>query len=188
MKTFAFLFVLLALSLPSCIDTAVNVNNETGANVYFPLHVGDQWHYQYAVNGMRYDVCDSQVSVNNNVYFRVITTHTGDPFPDTSFYRTENTKVFRWKNNEERVYADFGEPDTGQLTPYYQIIIERDQTIETPASTFSKCVGTINSSVHVDSDYFRNIAPMVGTVRMTGESPTFLLTYAKINGKDYGKK
>lgn len=188
MKTLAVLFVLLACSLPSCSDTAAPVNTDTAAHVYFPLHVGDQWQYQYAVNGMRYDVCDSQVSINNANYFRIITTHTGDPFADTSFYRTEKTKVFRWKNNEERLYADYGEADTGQMTPYYQIIVARDQTFETPASTFRNCVSTINSSVHVDGDYFRNIAPMVGTVRMTGESPTFLLTYARINGKEYGKK
>jgi hypothetical protein len=177
------LFVaVMALLFISCSDnTFLPTTQLTKAEVYFPLHVGDEWRY-FRVSGVNMGdssliTCSGLEKIADKMYFKV----------GKSYYRTEGDYVYSYSEGKENLVINFSTAVADTSKPFAKYVYKTgDDSVA--AGSFMKCISATSLSTSWDGGTFDDYAPNIGLIRQTGFKWRDELTYARINGKVYGKK
>lgn len=181
MKITTVILSVLILFIASCGDGTVNSNTDGLANVYFPLHVGDEWRY-FRVSGVNMGdssliTCSGLEKIEDKMYFKV----------GKSFYRTEGDNVYSFSEGKENLVINFSTTVADTSKPFAKYVYKTgDDSVA--AGSFMKCISATSLSTSWDVGTFDDYAPNIGLIRKTGFKWRDELTYARINGKVYGKK
>lgn len=195
MKTTIFL-ALIAVIVASCGDSTVNPPVvPTKAEVYFPLHVGDQWRYAESMGTTVSDTLivtvDQIVEFNGKKYYTVWSNWALKKTAIVSipyYLRTEGSRVYSYFNESEELYADFDRTTPDSINKNSRYVTEKGVNVTVPAGMFSGCVATAAYSSMYDAMPFEKYAPNVGMIAREARGPQYHLTYAQVDGKIYGKK
>ncbi len=196
MKTATILLAVLAFALASCGDSTVNPPAKlTKAEIYFPLHTGDEWRYAESMGGAVTDTLivtvDRIAEFGNKKYYTVWSNWAFKKMAIVSipdYFRTEGGKVYRYIDEGEELYADFDRAAPDSVNKNCRHVTASNLIVPVPAGTFADCVATAAYSSMYDAVPFENYAPNVGLILRQGRGPQHQLTYAKVDGKINGKK
>ncbi|MBK9248942.1 MAG: hypothetical protein IPM69_12710 [Ignavibacteria bacterium] len=184
----------MTLLFISCGDNTFLPSTQlTKAEVYFPLHVGDQWQYAWDINETNKD--NYTVSVvgttifNNTKYFTLKGEFAVKKLDLPLWYmRVEDSRVYLYSNGKEYFDIDFDRMEVDTINKLTSYVAVSNKTIDITPGKFEGCVETAAYLSSIDAVPYRSFAPNVGMVSSVGEVLSLVLTYARINGKEYGRK
>jgi hypothetical protein len=173
----------LSLMISSC-DSATTTNSDSLASEYFPMHTGDEWTYVHYIklsdttNDTTIVRCDGSLEINNNVYYRFITSFEGTV--DSAYYRSLGNRVYMFDSDSEKIEIDFSERYEEFSDKRYFTVIYDSVTVDALAGTFLRCIScTRQDFSFVD---IKSYAPNVGLVKRFFNNWTSSLLKARVNG------
>ncbi|NLP11808.1 hypothetical protein GX408_15520 [bacterium] len=148
---------------------------------FFPLHPGDEWRYMVANAGPNESYPDviwrvfEAVRLNGRDYFAF---GANNRYP--AYYRADSSaKVYKWNHGYETIWFDFTKAEgdsykielSGENINYLVQVLGKNETVDTPAGTFAKCIHLFQFSPSmIDSDLHLWFANGVGIVRWLANS------------------
>jgi len=163
---------------------------------YFPIHVGDTWYYDHPTpqsNPWAMKTIRDSLRIDDLTYY---TWTYGDGVDISDTVRADTSgNIWKYSKGNDYLWFDFSKDNGaeypfelprpfGSETYYFDVFVETNISVETPAGVFANCIGLFFDISHVvDEDVFYIFAPNIGLVfeRDNGWS-TQNLTSAVIDG------
>lgn len=171
--------------MSACSGTQGNQKAEGLASRYVPLSVGNEWVYDFGLEGNK-QVQTIRVTgtqeFNGKTWYIIRTLFDGKEQPDTLHWRTQGSKLLFYHTRMGTVMTliDFARTnaDSNDLSVAY--VSQKDQTTTIREKTWANCV--VTSSGYVDAEV-ATYAPNVGLVQSFWFRGRRELIRATINGK-----
>lgn len=195
MKTLLFALI-ISFVLFSCKEDNDKDENISGA--YFPLEVGNEWHYMESRTNSDsvffYIKVESKIEKNNRSYF--VVSFDGTNLDGLTQYKDiyTNDGIYYYENidNEDKLFLIFKDTLVTENTVLDEKlncnIGDISQTLETSAGTFSNLATISTGNVEVDGGYTEVFAKDIGMIKRYWFRGFYDLKYCKIGEKEYGKK
>lgn len=195
MKSLLFALI-ISFAFISCKDDKNENENISGA--YFPLEVGNEWHYiQKWTNSDSvyfYIKVESKIEKNNKNYYVVSFDASNlDAIPEYKHIYTDDG-IYYYENidNEDKLFLVFKDTLITENTVMDMKlncnISDISQTLETSVGTFNNLATISTGAVEVDGGYTEVFSKGIGMLQRYWFRGTYDLIYCKVDNKEYGKK